>query len=109
MYYFLLAALLLTTFPLIPAEVGLKPSINVLFLNIVCSLKGQSHEIGKACRWFHWIELKYKGLRFMLIFILNVVFTTNFLIKVAPIRVRFSPGFPPGAGFPGEEFAPACF
>jgi hypothetical protein len=45
----------------------------------------------------------------MFIFILNVVFTTNFLIKVAPIRVRFSPGFPPGAGFPGEEFAPACF
>jgi hypothetical protein len=28
---------------------------------------------------------------------------------VVPILVRFSPGFPPGAGFPGEEFAPACF
>jgi hypothetical protein len=29
----------------------------------------------------------------MFIFNLNVVFTTNFL-KMAPIRVRFSPGFP---------------
>jgi hypothetical protein len=28
---------------------------------------------------------------------------------MAPIRVRFSPGFPPGAGFYGEEFALACF
>jgi hypothetical protein len=27
---------------------------------------------------------------------------------MALIRVRFSPGFPPGAGFPGEEFAPSC-
>jgi hypothetical protein len=44
----------------------------------------------------------------MFIFNLNVVFTTNFL-KVVPIRVRFSPGFPPGEGFPGQEFAPACF
>jgi hypothetical protein len=26
---------------------------------------------------------------------------------MAAIRVRFSPGFPPGAGFHGEEFAPA--
>jgi hypothetical protein len=33
----------------------------------------------------------------MFIFNLNDVFTTNFL-KVAQIRVRFSPGFPPGAG-----------
>jgi hypothetical protein len=33
----------------------------------------------------------------MFIFNLNVVFTTNFL-KMAPIRVRFSPGFPPGGG-----------
>jgi hypothetical protein len=41
----------------------------------------------------------------MVIFNLNVVFTTDFL-KMAPIRVRFSPGFPPGAGFHGEEFAP---
>jgi hypothetical protein len=44
----------------------------------------------------------------MFIFNLNVVFTMNFL-KVALIRVHFSPGFPPGAGFPGEEFAQACF
>jgi hypothetical protein len=44
----------------------------------------------------------------MFIFDLNVVFTANFL-KVAPIRVLCSLGFPPGAGFPGEEFAPACF
>jgi hypothetical protein len=55
-----------------------------------------------------WIDLKFQGFCFMFIFNLNVVFTTNFL-KVVPIRVRFSPGFPPGAGFPGEEFAPACF
>jgi hypothetical protein len=44
----------------------------------------------------------------MFIFNLNVVFTMNFL-KVAPIRVRFSPGFPPRAGFAEEEFAPAGF
>jgi hypothetical protein len=44
----------------------------------------------------------------MFLFNLNVVFTTIFL-KMAPIRVRFSPGFPPGAGFHGEEFALACF
>jgi hypothetical protein len=44
----------------------------------------------------------------MFIFNLNVVFTTDFL-KVAPIRVRFSPGFPPGGGFHWEEFALACF
>jgi hypothetical protein len=43
----------------------------------------------------------------MLLFNLNVVFTTNFL-KMAPIRVRFSPVFPPGAGFHEEEFALAC-
>jgi hypothetical protein len=43
----------------------------------------------------------------MFILILNVFFKTHFL-KMAPIRVRLSPGFPPGAGFPGEEFAPAC-
>jgi hypothetical protein len=40
----------------------------------------------------------------MFIFNLNDVFTTDFL-KMAPIRVRFSPGFPPGGGFHGEEFA----
>jgi hypothetical protein len=54
------------------------------------------------------VIVKFKGFRFMFIFNLNVVFTTNFL-KVAPIRVCFSTGFPLGAGFPGEEFAPACF
>jgi hypothetical protein len=57
---------------------------------------------------FHWIDLKFKGFRFMFIFNLNVVFPTDFL-KMAPIRVRFSPGFPPGGGFHGEEFALACF
>jgi hypothetical protein len=44
----------------------------------------------------------------MFLFNLNVVFTMNFL-KMAPIRVHFSPGFPPGAGFHREEFAIACF
>jgi hypothetical protein len=44
----------------------------------------------------------------MLLFNLNVVFTTNFL-KMAPIRVLFSPRFPPGGGFHGENFALACF
>jgi hypothetical protein len=44
----------------------------------------------------------------MFIFYLNVVFTTH-VLKVAPIRVPFSPGFPPGGGFHGEEFAPAWF
>jgi hypothetical protein len=44
----------------------------------------------------------------MFILILNVFFTTHFL-KGVPIRVRFSLGFPPGAGFHGEEFALVCF
>jgi hypothetical protein len=44
----------------------------------------------------------------MLIFNSNVVFTTDFL-KMVRILVRFSPGFPPGAGFHGEGFAPAWF
>jgi hypothetical protein len=52
--------------------------------------------------------LKFKGFRFKFLFNLNVVFTTSFL-KMAPIRVRFSPGFPPGGGFHGEQFSPACF
>jgi hypothetical protein len=52
--------------------------------------------------------LKFKGFRFKFIFNLNVVFTMH-VLKVAPIRVRFSPGFPPGGGFHGEEFALACF
>jgi hypothetical protein len=42
----------------------------------------------------------------MFIFNLNVVFTTH-VLKVVPIGVRFSLGFPPGGGFHGEEFAPA--
>jgi hypothetical protein len=44
----------------------------------------------------------------MFLFNLNVVFTTNFF-KMVPIRVRFSLGFPPGAGFHREEFVLACF
>jgi hypothetical protein len=48
---------------------------------------------------------RFEEFRYMFIFNLNVVFTTDFS-KMAPIRVRFSPGFPPGAGFHGEEFAP---
>jgi hypothetical protein len=44
----------------------------------------------------------------MFLFNLNVVFTTH-VLKMAPIRGHFSPGFPPGAGFHGEEFALACF
>jgi hypothetical protein len=44
----------------------------------------------------------------MFIFNLNVFFTTD-ILKMAPIRVRFSPGFPPEAGFHREEFAPAWF
>jgi hypothetical protein len=52
--------------------------------------------------------LKFKGNRYIFLFNLNVVFTPNFL-KMAPMRLRFSPGFPPGAGFHGEEFALACF
>jgi hypothetical protein len=52
--------------------------------------------------------LKFKGFRFKFFFNLNVVFTMNFL-KMAPIRVRFSLGFPPGGGFYGEEFAIVCF
>jgi hypothetical protein len=44
----------------------------------------------------------------MFIFNLNVVFTTH-VLKVAPIRVRFSLGLSPGGGFHREEFAPAWF
>jgi hypothetical protein len=39
---------------------------------------------------------------------LNVVFTTH-VLKMAPIRVRFSPGFPLGAGFHREEYSLGCF
>jgi hypothetical protein len=52
--------------------------------------------------------LKFKGFGYIFIFNLNVVFTTYFL-KMAPIRVRFTPGFPPEAGFHGEKLALACF
>jgi hypothetical protein len=34
------------------------------------------------------MDLKFKGIRYMFIFNLNVVFTTDFL-KMEPIRVRF--------------------
>jgi hypothetical protein len=44
----------------------------------------------------------------MFLFNLNAVFTTH-VLKVFPIRVRFTPGSPPGAGFHGEEFAPEWF
>jgi hypothetical protein len=46
--------------------------------------------------------MKFKGFRFKLIFNLNVEFTTH-VLKVAPLHVRFSPGFPPGAGFHREQ------
>jgi hypothetical protein len=46
--------------------------------------------------------LKFKGFGFKFIFNLNVVFTTH-VLKVAPICVHFSLGFPPGAGFHGEQ------
>jgi hypothetical protein len=48
-------------------------------------------------------SLKFKGFRFKFIFNLNVVFTTH-VLKVASIRVRFSPVFSPGAGFHGEQY-----
>jgi hypothetical protein len=48
-----------------------------------------------------WIDLKFEGFRIMFIFNLNAVFTIKFL-KVALSYVRFSPGFPPGAGFPRD-------
>jgi hypothetical protein len=41
-------------------------------------------------------------------FKLKCCFHNDFL-KIVPIRVRFTPGFPPGAGFHGEEFAAAWF
>jgi hypothetical protein len=51
--------------------------------------------------------MKFKGFHIVFIFNLNVVFTMHFL-KMALSRVRFCPGFPQRAGFPGEQFAPAC-
>jgi hypothetical protein len=71
-------------------------------------VKGWSHQIGKACRWFYWIDVKFKGFHIMFIFNLNIVSIMNFL-KMAPIHVRFCPGFLSGAGFHGEEFASAWF
>jgi hypothetical protein len=41
------------------------------------------------------IDLKF-------IFNSNVVLTMH-ILKVAPIRMRFSPGFSPGAGFQGNN------
>jgi hypothetical protein len=38
----------------------------------------------------------------MFIFNINAVFTMKFL-KVPLSQVRFSPGFPPGAGFPRDQ------
>jgi hypothetical protein len=71
-------------------------------------LKGLSHQVGKACKWFHWIDLKFKGLRIMFIFNLYGILTMNFL-KMEPIYARFSPGFLSEAVFHGEEFTPAWF
>jgi hypothetical protein len=42
--------------------------------------------------------MKFKGFCLVFIFNLNVVFTMHFF-KMALSRVRFCPGFPPGAGF----------
>jgi hypothetical protein len=50
--------------------------------------------------------MKFKVFRIRFIFDFKIVFIWKFL-KMAPIHVSFSPGFPPGARFPGEEFAPA--
>jgi hypothetical protein len=44
----------------------------------------------------------FKGFRFMFIFNLNVVFTTNCL-ELAQIRVRYSPGFLQEQDFPGRN------
>jgi hypothetical protein len=65
-----------------------------------------------ACRWFYCIGSKSKVFRIRFIFDFKIVFIWKFL-KMTPIRVRFRPGFPPGAGFgfTGEEpeFAQAWF
>jgi hypothetical protein len=54
------------------------------------------------------LSSKDSRIQIMFIFNLNIVSTLNFL-KMALRRVYFSPGFPPEAGFPGEECAPARF
>jgi hypothetical protein len=46
-------------------------------------LKGWSYEIRKACRWFHLIDLKFKGFRIMFIFDLDVVFIMDCLKNCA--------------------------
>jgi hypothetical protein len=48
------------------------------------------------------VELKFKLFQIKFIFNLNVVFTLSCL-KMALSRVRFSPGFPPGAVFSREQ------
>jgi hypothetical protein len=45
----------------------------------------------------------FKTFRIRLIFDFKIVFIKNFL-KMAPTRVHFSPGFPPGAGLPAGAF-----
>jgi hypothetical protein len=67
--------------------------------NCVNAFKGKSHEIGEGCRWCFWIDT--------FIFNLEFFFQSNFF-KMASVRVRFSPGFPLGGGFP-TFFAPAVF
>jgi hypothetical protein len=49
--------------------------------------------------------MKFKVFRIRFIFDFKIVFIWIFL-KMAPIHVSFSPGFPPVAGFPREESAP---
>jgi hypothetical protein len=44
------------------------------------------------------MDTKFKTFRIRFIFDFKIVF-----LKMAATRVRFSPGFPPGAGFPGEH------
>jgi hypothetical protein len=53
-----------------------------------------------------YVDTKFKVCLIRFIFDFKTVFIQKFL-KIALIRVRFSPGFPSEAGFPGEEFAPA--
>jgi hypothetical protein len=48
------------------------------------------------------VDTKFKTFRIMFIFYFNIVFIKHFL-KMALARVHFTPGFPPGAGFPIEH------
>jgi hypothetical protein len=52
---------------------------------------------------FHCIVTKFKIFRIRFIFDFKIVFIKIFL-KMAPTRVRFSPGFSPGAGLPAGAF-----